>query len=160
MPHVESKVVAIQIAPDKAYPMEQVDRVFALRGAGLDGDRYAENRGAWSKSKRRIPRHVTLISREAINEANAEFGTDFTIMDTRRNIVTTGVDLNTLVGHEFYVARVRMRGVELADPCGRPSKLSGKEGFKEVFDGRGGLRVEVLSSGSIRKGSPVSIFES
>jgi MOSC domain-containing protein YiiM len=64
-------------------------------------------------------------------------------------------ELNALVGRDFHIGTVLVRGIELCDPCARPSKLSRKAGFKEAFDGRGGLRVEILSEGAIHLGDPV-----
>jgi len=155
------RVISIFTCPDKGNPMERQESVFATAGAGLEGDRYARKRGAYSLVRTEVPRHVTLISDEAFAEANdwlRDKGmTTFDRAETRRNIYTYGVDLNALVGREFLVGEVRMRGVELADPCHRPSALSGKKGFKEAFAGRGGLRAEILSDGDIEVGTEISL---
>ena len=58
-------------------------------------------------------------------------------------------DLNALVNQIFTVGGISMQGIELCDPCDRPSSLSGKKGFKEVFVNRGGLRAKILSEGTI-----------
>ncbi len=152
-----SEVIAIFICPDKGEPMQEFDSVRAIAGRGLEGDRYAEGKGAYSKSKRVTTRHASLIAIEAIDAANYENGTDFLPSDTRRNIVTSGIDLNSLVGQEFTVGEVSMKGVELCDPCARPSALSGKKGFEPAFQNRGGLRAEVLTDGLIRKGDTFSV---
>ena len=149
MQEIQPHVTAIFITSDKGLPMQSQDTVHAIAGVGLAGDRYARGTGAYSKSKRETIRHVSLVSEEAIKEANKENGTNFTPRETRRNIVTRGIDLNELVGQEFYVGNVRMRGVELCDPCARPSALSHKPGFEPAFRQRGGLRAEILSDGDI-----------
>ncbi|MCH7641592.1 sulfurase [Patescibacteria group bacterium] len=145
----EGRVTLIFVSPDKGFPMQSVDEVEAIAGIGLAEDRYAEGKGAYSNSKRKTIRQVSLIELEAIGKANAEYWTAFSPQDTRRNILTSGIDLNSLVGKDFRVGEVKMRGVELCEPCDRPSKLSKKKGFNEAFQGRGGLRAEVLSSGTI-----------
>ena len=155
MSEIEPQVVALYIAPDKAVPMQSREVVHAIEGIGLEGDRYAKGIGAWSKSKIDVKRHASLVSTEAIAAANMENGTNFTPADTRRNIVTQGVDLNNLVGKEFTINGVRMHGVELCAPCVRPSVLSKKPGFEKAFQGRGGLRAEILSSGDIAVGDPI-----
>lgn len=151
MSEQRGKITDIFIAPDKGEPMQSRERVRALAGWGLEGDRYAMGLGAFSSDKRQVIRHVTLIEEEAISES------DFSAEETRRNIVTRGINLNELIEVRFVVDEVWMRGVELCDPCGRPSKLSDKPGFKEAFDDRGGLRAEVLSSGIIEVNAPVYV---
>ena len=136
--------------------MVKTERAVALAGKGLEGDRYATGKGAYSRSKRETVRHVSLIAQEAIDEANRESGLDFQEAETRRNLVVEGVDLNGLAGEIFLVGAVAMLGVELCEPCERPSRLSGKKGFGEAFRGRGGLRANVLSGGEILTGDGVS----
>lgn len=154
-----ASVVAICICSDKGLPMRSVESVKALAGKGLEGDRYAEEKGAFSKGKRVAIRHVSLIAQAALAAANLKGNVFFSFDETRRNILTEGIDLNALVGKEFTVGAVRMRGTELCDPCRRPGKLVGKDGaaFESMFDGIGGLRAEILNDGVIQIGSPIVI---
>ena len=92
---------------------------------------------------------MTLIEQEAIEQ------TSFQAKDTRRNIVVSNFPLNHLVGKQFVVGEVVMRGVELCHPCTRPDVLSGKVGFKEAFKNCGGLRGKVLNTGVIKVGDLV-----
>jgi MOSC domain-containing protein YiiM len=155
MTELQPRVTAIFISPDKGIPMQSQERINAIAGIGLEGDRYARGTGAYSKSKREVIRHVSLVSQEAIDAANTANGTTFTAAETRRNILTEGIDLNELVGQEFSVGGVRMKGVGLCDPCARPSALSGKPGFEPAFRQRGGLRAEILTDGDIILGDTI-----
>ena len=141
-------VIAICITPTAGEPMHEVNEVQAIAGAGLAGDRYCTAEGSWNRG---VPgkRQVTLI--------NGVFfgGTGFSILDTRRNFVTAGIELMWLIGREFEVGNARFRGVKYCDPCARPSKLSGKPHFAEVFHDRGGLVAEVLEGGLIRTGDSI-----
>ena len=130
---------------------------FVTKGYGLIGDRYAEGRGAYSRSKVPKIRHVSLIAAEAIAAANEGLEQPFEEAETRRNLVTIGLELNDLVGAEFSIGGILMRGVELCDPCRRPEKLAGKPGFEEAFQGRGGLRAEALASGIIVVGNIIEL---
>ncbi len=132
--------------------MKKVQRVKAIEQLGLEGDRYAGERGAFSKSGRKVIRHVSLIEQEAIDRANKDSKIYFLPEDTRRNIVVRNFPLDGLMGKEFMVGNVKMRGVEPCHPCQRPSKLSGKPDFEERFSGHGGLRAEVLTTGLIFAG--------
>jgi MOSC domain-containing protein YiiM len=74
---------------------------------------------------------------------------------TRRNVLLRGISaqaLNDLVGQHFWVGSIQCRGVELCTPCPRPSQLSQQDGFQEAFEGRGGLRAEVLLGGELAIG--------
>ncbi len=149
------KVLALFVCSKKGEPMRRLECAQALQGLGLEGDRYATGKGAWSRAPREAIRQVSLISQEAIAEANALLIQPFLPEETRRNILTSDIDLNALIGIEFTIGQARMRGFELCDPCARPSKLAGKVGFAEAFILRGGLRAEVLSSGLIVVGDDI-----
>lgn len=142
-------VVAICICPAAGEAMESVPETVALAGRGLVGDRYADAAGSWNADKPGT-RQVTLI--------NARFfpGSGFDYVDSRRNIVTEGVELMDLIGKTFTVGQATLRGVRYCDPCARPGKLAGKEAsFAEAFHDRGGLVAEILEGGSIAIGDAV-----
>lgn len=144
-------VLKIFVASEAGAQMLEVREAKALPGRGLVGDRYETRSGSWSKTREAV-RDLSLISQEAIERANENREEPFTAEDTRRNIVVSvGVEaLNALLGQDFLIGYVLVRGAELCDPCQRPSKLSGKPGFKEAFAGMGGLRVQVISEGTIQ----------
>lgn len=142
-------VQAICIAPAAGAPMTRVDSVMALAGSGLAGDRYSAAEGSWNKGKAGKCQ-VTLI--------NGLFlpGSGYEDVETRRNIVTLGVELMDLIGKEFRVGEATLRGVRYSDPCERPGKLAGKSvSFKEAFHDRGGLVAEILESGLIAVGCAI-----
>lgn len=143
-----AKVVAIFISPEAGAPMESVDSVMALKGRGLEGDRYASGEGSFNKEKIGN-RQVTLINSIFFEGMNFEY------KDSRRNIVTEGVELMYLIGREFKIGDAIFKGVKYCDPCQRPSNLSGKPGFRDAFLDRGGLVAEIIESGSISVGSNI-----
>jgi hypothetical protein len=145
---------SIYISPDAGEPMEFADAIELVAGIGIEDDRYGMGKGVFSKTKPKI-RHLSLISSEAIEAANRDRAIPFTEADTRRNVITAGIDLNNLVDVRFNIGNVALRGVELCHPCNRPSIINGKPGFKEAFLGGGGLRAEVLSSGLIVVGDTI-----
>ncbi len=142
-------VVGICISPVAGEPMQLVTEVEAIAGAGLKGDRYAMGEGSFNKGSPG-KRQVTFM--------NAIFfeGSGFDYVDSRRNIVTSGIELMWLIGREFRICHARFRGLKYCDPCTRPSKLSGKErSFQEAFFDRGGLAAEIIEGGMIRLGDAV-----
>src|SRR3954454_13393283 len=115
-----AKVIGIYTCADAGQPMELRREVRALAGCGFEGDRYATGQGTFSRIARQAARHVSLIAREAFDEANSELVqrgmAPFTPHETRRNILTEGVDVNALVGREFKIGQVTMRGTEPTRP--------------------------------------------
>lgn len=149
----EGRVVAIYVAPAEGKPMEARDEVRALAGKGLDGDRYAIDAGKYSPTKVG-KRQVTLMEREAIEGACSEYDIELGEWETRRNLITEGVPVNHLVGKEFTVGGVRMRGYDLAEPCTYLEGLT-REGVRKALIHRGGLRAEILDDGPIHVGDAV-----
>ena len=143
------KVVAICISPQAGVKMREVPEVVAIAGAGLEGDRYCTGEGSFNRGNVG-KRQVTLIN-SIFFEDN-----EFDYVDSRRNIVTSDVELMWLIGKEFKVGEAKFRGVKYCDPCIRPSKLSGKQrSFKHVFFDRGGLIAEILEGGVIKVDDPI-----
>jgi MOSC domain-containing protein YiiM len=153
--HFEGTIVGIYVAPAESQPMESRDEVRALAGKGIDGDRYANEAGKFSGHRiEDAQRAITLIEREAIADAIAQYGIELGEHETRRNLVTTGVALNHLVGQEFTVGDVRLRGFDLAHPCAYLEE-STRPGVRKALIHRGGLRAEILTDGPIRVGDSI-----
>jgi MOSC domain-containing protein YiiM len=146
------KVINIFLAPNGGAPMESVNEVLAEAGKGLVGDRYHAGTGSFVKKVKNVvgKRQVTLINLSAFP------GSNFLPRETRRNILTEGVELMWLIGREFKIGEATFRGVKYCDPCSRPSKLAHKHhDFKDAFHDKGGLIAEVLESGLIRIGDDI-----
>lgn len=93
---------------------------------------------------------------------NASYNQSIDISATRRNIVTKGIDLNALVGKEFTIGKAKFRGVELCEPCRKLGRLLGNNTISrgavvKAFVGSGGLRADVITSGIISSGMPITI---
>lgn len=131
--------------------MRAFHEIAAIEGVGLDGDRYATRSGSFS-ARPKPGRQLTLIEAEAIEALEFELGLVLTPGETRRNLVTRGVALNHLVGREFTVGSVRLRGHELCEPCADLARMTGKPQILPGLVHRGGLRAEILEGGSIRVG--------
>ena len=132
-----------------------VDQVEAIVGSGLAGDRYANGSGTFQKSDVVAPdEEVTLIEEEALQGVAVEYDLQIAHADSRRNLLTQGVALNHLVGREFRVGEVLLRGIKVCEPCGHLEKLT-FEGIRESLVHRGGLRAQVLQGGTISIDDPI-----
>lgn len=138
--------------------MESVERVQARAGRGLEGDRYATAAGTYSE--RETPgRQVTLIEAEALEAIEREQGIRVSAAESRRNVLTRGAALNHLVGREFTVGAVRMRGIKLCEPCGYLQRTLGIDQLMQALAHRAGLNAEILTDGEIRVGDAVGPVE-
>lgn len=139
--------------------MQPANSVKLNAGMGIEGDRYAMGNGACSVAKPAKVRHISLISILGIQTANdwlkAGDEPTFDAVETRRNIALkdiTATELNSLVGKRFRLGDIQMLGTELCTPCERPAQLLNRPSFMDAFEGRGGIRAEVLSSGILTIG--------
>ena len=134
--------------------METIGSARAVAGRGLEGDRYYEKLGTYS-SRPGSGRAVTLIESEALEALKRDYGINIEAAQARRNIVTQAVALNHLVGREFTVGAIRLRGMRLCEPCAHLEKLAASGILRSLIH-RGGLRAEVLSSGMIQLGDRIA----
>ncbi len=153
------QIQAIYFAPQAGAPMQSVEMAELIAGEGIQGDRYALQTGAFSQNLPQKIRHISLIAQTGIDIANEWLkGSEepvFAASETRRNIVLsniTAAELNDYVGKNFFLGNIQCKGVELCAPCQRPAELLSKSDFMNAFEGRGGLRAEVLTSGNIKIG--------
>jgi MOSC domain-containing protein YiiM len=148
------RIAGIFVAPAGGEPTRAVDRVRAVPGRGLEGDR---NFAAPPAPTHKNPdEELTLFSLEALAEANREYGLSLAPGDTRRNVATEGVPINDLVGREFRLGDVRVRGLELCEPCLHLAELTGERRILRALVHRGGLRAQILSEGTLTVGDPIS----
>ena len=145
-------VESIYTASAAMGPVESRDQAVAIPGVGLEGDRYALKQGTFFKPEPAF--ELTLIEAEAVEALRRDYDVDLAVGDARRNIVTRGVPLNHLVGREFHIGDVRIRGIRLCEPCDHLQKVTGKHLIKGLRH-RGGLRAQILTQGVIRVGDCV-----
>ena len=144
----QGKLVSIHLTTESGQPMKSIEKARLVPGRGMEGDRYYAQTGTYS-NKSGPDRELTLIEIEALEALLHEEGIELITGETRRNLITRGVPLNHLVGQEFMVGEVKLKGVRLCEPCNHLVKLTGKPGVLPGLIHRGGLRAQVLSEGTI-----------
>jgi MOSC domain-containing protein YiiM len=131
--HVE----AINIGPSDA--LGPVESVHAIAGQGLEGDRYFAPGGAGPGEA------LTLIEAGVLEDVG------LTGPQARRQVVVRGTGVNDLVGKRFRIGEVECVGVELCEPCLHLQRLTRPGIIKDLVH-RGGLRVDIVSGGTISVG--------
>lgn len=145
---MSGRVEGIFIGPRKYEPPTSVERVRAVAASGLEGNRYFYDGDAPPG------RALTLIAAEALAEGAAESGIELGALESRRNVLTSGIDLNALVGVRFRVGGVECVGVELCEPCTTLEGLT-RPGVIKAYVHRAGLNADILTDGEIAVGDAV-----
>jgi hypothetical protein len=125
------------------YPMIEVPMIECVAGRGIRGDRYFDFKDDYKGQ-------MTFFSLEVFDELRGALEIqDCSPALARRNVITRGVDLNDLIGHEFKVQGVRFYGMEECRPCYWMDRALAS-GAHEFLKGRGGLRAKLLTNGKLR----------
>lgn len=129
--------------PPGNHPTVEVGRVECVAGRGLPGDRFFDFKDDYKGQ-------VTFFSAEVFEAVCREFGvTGKSPGVTRRNVITRGVDLNSLIGQEFEIQGVRFAGVCECSPCHWMNQAIAP-GAERSLHARGGLRARILTDGVLQ----------
>ncbi|MEO0560268.1 MAG: MOSC domain-containing protein [Bacteroidota bacterium] len=150
------RLVSIYTTP-RAGDLVRASQTSVVTADGLAGDRYARGIGSFSRWPASY-RAVTLISQEALDAAEAEFGVSMQAGEHRRNLVVAGVPLADLRGVRFSLgADVVLEGARVCAPCKALIRRTGQpEAFNALVD-RGGLRASVITPGTIHVGDAIGL---
>jgi MOSC domain-containing protein YiiM len=139
-----------------AAPMRRMSTGRLVAGAGLDGDRYALGGGTWARYPD-LEKQLTLIDRDDVAALAADVGVDLSPGDTRRNLVTEGVDLPALVGRWFAVGDALLFGMKRCPPCAHLERLTGARLVKAMLH-RGGINAAVFAGAEIAEGAVIRLL--
>ena len=131
--------------PPGEAAMIELDTVECVKGKGLVGDRFFGYKEDYKGQ-------VTFFAHEVYERMCEQFqviGMPPSVF--RRNLITKGVNLNSLIGQEFEIQGVRFLGTQESTPCYWMNQAFA-EGAEEALKGNGGLRAKILSDGVLRKG--------
>jgi MOSC domain-containing protein YiiM len=154
-PSLRMQILHIYISPGHNFfghhgqpagdaPVIEVPQVECVAGKGLVGDRFF----GWKDDYKG---QVTFFEQEQYERLCERFGGgDLPPSVFRRNIITRGMDLNTLIGVEFEVQGVRFLGTQECSPCHWMNQAFA-EGAEAALKDHGGLRAKILSDGILRK---------
>jgi len=130
--------------PADKHEIIDCDLIEIEAGKGVIGDRFFD-------FKENYKGQVTFFEQETFEQLARDLKIKGkTTAAFRRNIITQGIDLNTLIGREFEVQGVLFLGTEEAKPCYWMNESFGP-GAEEALKGKGGLRAKALTSGTIRR---------
>jgi MOSC domain-containing protein YiiM len=159
LPQLRGKVTAIALAEQATGPMRAVTRAQALAGRGLDGDRYAAKSGTFTPDNDTARGYdLTLIEAEVLDHLTLPEGGKIGYAEARRNVITSGIDLNALVGRRFRVGDAECLGQRLCEPCSHLERLTATGVLRRLIH-RGGLRADILTGGQITSGAVIETID-
>ena len=132
-------------APAGAHETQSLEKVRCRAGWGLEGDRFYGYRPEYKGQ-------VTFFAWETLVAAREKFGLPVLGAEVfRRNVLTEGIDLATLIGVRFSLGGVEFEGREESRPCHWMNDVVAP-GAEDWLRGRGGLRAKILTDGELRVG--------
>jgi MOSC domain-containing protein YiiM len=129
--------------PPGEHPLVECAEIRCVAGRGIAGDRFFD-------FKHNYKGQITFFSAEVFTELCGQLGVSGKSPGVaRRNVITAGVDLNSLVGVEFEIQGVRFLGTAECSPCHWMDEAIAP-GAEKLLHARGGLRANILNDGILR----------
>lgn len=129
--------------PAGEHEIVEVESVECVTAHGLRGDRFFDFRPDYKGQITFFSSEVFAELRRELNLPNAH------PRSLRRNAITEGVDLNSLIGETFTLQGITFQATEECRPCHWMDSAIGP-GAEAWLKGRGGLRAKILSDGILR----------
>ncbi len=124
-------------------PLLELDEIECVAGRGIRGDRFFDY-------KQDYKGQITFFAHEVFeNVCRSLSANPPSAGVTRRNVITEGIDLNSLIGRRFTVQGVEFEGVCECRPCSWMD-FAIAPGALAALEGRGGLRAKILKDGKLR----------
>ena len=146
-----SEVYKLGISNKYNQQINEVNLIDVLANQGVVGDRhFKEFNDPYNQ--------LSLIESENIDYYNIKFGSNIPYLDFRRNIVTKSIKLNHLIGKQLMIGQTKIKGKDLCRPCKHLQGLLNKQDIVKEFLQKGGLRCEILISGTIHLEDEIKII--
>lgn len=136
--------------PPGEHEILSVERVECVAGAGLRGDRFFNYKDNYAGQ-------ITFFAEEIHHRLLCDLPPPEPRAPAsyRRNVLTRGVDLNSLIGKEFTLQGVRFAGAAECKPCYWMDRAIAP-GSENFLKGNGGLRARILRDGELRVDCPTA----
>ena len=132
--------------PAGENPILAVPELECVARRGVRGDRFFDYKPDYKGQ-------ITFFAAEIYDELCASFlplsGAHPAPSAFRRNVITRGVALNTLIGQTFCVQGITFLGTAECSPCYWMDQAFAP-GANVALKGRGGLRAKILNDGWLR----------
>ena len=145
-----SKVLKLGITDTNNKKIKEMKKIQVLANKGIVGDRHFNDYNDPYCQ-------LSLIESENIDYYNLKYGLNISYVDFRRNIITKKIQLNDLIGKNFFIGKVQVEGIDLCRPCRHLTEMLNQENVLKEFLRKGGLRCRILTSSKISVGDKIKI---
>lgn len=129
--------------PASHHIIHEVKSLKCIAGRGIEGDRFYDYNPDYKGQ-------ITFFALETYDALCAALNIfDKSTSVFRRNVITSGMDLNSLINQEFEIQGIRFAGTEEAKPCYWMNQAFGS-GAEDFLKGQGGLRARILTDGVLK----------
>ena len=146
------KIKAINITNLSGESTIYVNQAILKRNKGIINDRYYEN----FKNKYE---HVTLIEAENIDYFNNITKKKINYKDFRRNIITSGINLNSLINKKLQIDNVVLKVHQLCQPCKYLQSKLNIDNLVKLLLNKSGVCAEIIKSGKISTFDQIKIIK-
>lgn len=153
---MKGKIERIYIASKCRETVVQIPSATLEAGKGIVGDRYhTKSEKLLAAGKPAADNHLSLIAKEQLDNFLSSNNVAIDYGDFRRSLITSGIDLNTLVDREFSIGDVVCRGVGLCEPCAFLAATVHRAVRPELVH-KAGLRAVIVTGGNVRTGDEIT----
>ena len=146
------KIKAINISNLIGENTFYINQAILNKNKGIVNDRYYGNfKNSYEQ--------VTFIESEKIDDFNKKIKKKLDYKDFRRNIITSGINLNKLLNKKIQINNVVFKIHELCQPCKYLQNKLGVKNLVKLLAFKSGVRAEILTSGEISINDQIKIIK-
>ncbi len=146
-----SKIKAINITNLNGENTFYINQALLNKNKGIINDRFYNN-------FKYMYEQVTLIESENIDYLNNTIKKQINYKNFRRNIITSGINLNKLVKKEIKINDVVLKIHQLCQPCKYLQNKLGVNNFVKLMVNKSGVYAEIIKSGKISINDKIKII--
>ena len=146
------KIKAINISNLDVENSFYINQAILNKNKGIVNDRYYGNfKNSYEQ--------VTFIESEKIDDFNKKIKKKLDYKDFRRNIITSGINLNKLLNKKIQINNVVFKIHELCQPCKYLQNKLEVKNLVKLLAFKSGVRAEILISGEISINDQIKIIK-
>ena len=146
------KIKAINISNLDGEKTFYINQAILNKNKGIVNDRYYGNfKNSYEQ--------VTFIESEKIDDFNKKIKKKLDYKDFRRNIITSGINLNKLLNKKIQINNVVFKIHELCQPCKYLQNKLEVKNLVKLLAFKSGVRAEILISGEISINDQIKILK-
>ena len=146
------KIKAINISNLDGEKTFYINQAILNKNKGIINDRYYGNfKNSYEQ--------VTFIESEKIDDFNKKIKKKLDYKDFRRNIITSGINLNKLLNKKIQINNVVFKIHELCQPCKYLQNKLEVKNLVKLLAFKSGVRAEILKSGEISTYDKIMIIK-